>query len=333
MTKPDRLIGELKSGKLHPVYLLLGENRGEKMDFVEALKEAALPSREDASLALTVFFGDEVAPERILENLRTYSFFAEKRVVIVHDVDRLGSLDSLSSYLEQPNEDAVLVLLTDRKSLSKGFTDRVDGIGRSCTFWPLFREQSVGWVKSALKNIDIEVTPDAIGFIADMTGGGTSELKNQLEILQNHMDRGETLTLEKARAITASLKELSVFDLANSLFVRESGEILRLFRRLIENGEDLVKIHYFCSREIHRLYRCFTLSKEGIPFQVLSQRVGLRKREAARTRGILGRVSEGVFSSIFKELALLDSTIKSRPRPVARVSYEIFLSGLGGRDA
>jgi DNA polymerase III delta subunit len=333
MINPERLREELKSRDAHPVYLLLGENRGDKMDFVDELRAKVLSGSSDPSLAVTVFHGDDTPPEKIVENLRTYSFFTEERIVIVHGVDRLSTLKPLGSYVERPNDDVVLILLTEKKSLPRAFTGMVDNVGRSCIFWPFFGNQSAEWIRKELKNLDIGVTPNALGFIVDMTGGGKSELKNQLDILQNYVERGETLTLERAREITAALKELNVFDLVNVMFVRESGEILRVFRRLIENGEDLVKIHYFCSREIHRLYRCHTMSESGLSFDQIARKLKLRKLEAARIRSVLKRMSTEFFSSLFNELASLDSTIKTRPKAVARVSYEIFLAGLGGRDA
>ena len=81
----DTILGEIKRGKVWPVYLLLGEDRGAKQEVVDALKKTLFGNEEDVETGSSVFFGDEAEVHEILETVATSSIFSDKRLVLVHD--------------------------------------------------------------------------------------------------------------------------------------------------------------------------------------------------------------------------------------------------------
>ncbi len=339
MTRTDALFKELEKGTRLPLYLLLGEDAGTKTEFLELLKrkmfggEGRDPGdasfREAASQGTTVYYGDEADPGAVVETLRTFSFFTTVRLVIVHDFDRLRSSRAFTGYLENPNSDAVLVLLTGKKSLPQGVHKLVERQGRACVFWPMFRDAGERWLAREMRRLNIEAEREAVRYVLDVSGMGKQELNNQLRHIRDYLDPGEVLTLDKARDVLSALHEHSVFDLCDALFMQDAPRILAIFNQLLENGQELARIHYFCSREIHKLFSCHALSLRGAGFSQVAREAGLRKLETGRVRDIITRVGVKRFASLFSDLARLDYLIKTHPRQFARVSYEQFLSGLG----
>jgi DNA polymerase III delta subunit len=120
-----------------------------------------------------------------------------------------------------------------------------------------------------------------------------------------------------------------VFDLCNALFIKKSREILEIFRYLVNNGEDLVKILYFCGREVKKLLRAFSLMESGYNHADISRVLGFRKKESERIRVILKRISINTLRILFSRIAALDRTIKTSPKEISTVSFEKFLIGLG----
>jgi DNA polymerase-3 subunit delta len=339
MTRSDALFTELKKGTWFPLYLLLGEDEGAKSEFLDLLKRTLFGGegrdpegavfRETVSQGTTLYYGDEADPGAVVETLRTYSFFTRVRLVIVQDFDRLGDSRVLSAYLRNPNADAVLVLLSRKKSLSQGVQKQVERLGRAGVFWPMFRDRGERWLAREMQRLGIRAEDEAVSYLLDVSGMGKQELNNQLRHIGDYLDPGEVLTADKARDVLSTLYEHTVFDLAGALFVQEAPRILAIFDHLLDNGEEIARIHYFCSREIHRLYTCQALCLRGTRFPEVAREVGLRKMEAARVREVIGRVPPERFASLFADLAGLDYLIKTRPRGIARLAYEQFLSGVG----
>ncbi|MFW6181526.1 MAG: DNA polymerase III subunit delta [Spirochaetota bacterium] len=338
MTRSEALFTELEKGTRFPLYLLLGEDRGAKSEFIDLLKRALFSGgldpesgafREAASQGTTVYYGDEADPGAVVETLRTCSFFTPVRLVIVHDADRLRDSRVMSGYLDNPSSDAVLVLLSEKKSLSQKVQKQVERLGRVSVFWPMFRDRGERWLAREMQRLGIRAESEAVSYVLDVSGMGRQELYNQLRHLSDYLDPGEVLTAAKARDVLSTLYEHNVFDLVAALFVQEPPRILAIFNNLLDNGEEIARVHYFCSREIHRLFTCRALSLRGAGFPEVAKEIGLRKMEAARVREIIGRVDSRRFAFLFSELVRLDRLIKTRPRRIARLAYEQFLAGLG----
>jgi len=325
------LFNELENGYLFPVYLLLGEDEGAKNEFISLLKEKLFTDKNDvdSDVDISVYHGDETGSETIVETLTTSSFFSGKRLVIVRECDKLKNPGFLLDYLQIPS-DSILVLISDKKSMSVKLTELVEKKGRVCIFWPMFQNVGEKWLKGKLKDLGIGVEDEAVKYIIEISGTGTSDLLNQIETIANYLERGDTLTLHKAKSIISRLSRYTVFDLCNALFISPPGEILKIFHYLTANGEDLLKIGYFISREIKKLCVACSLRKKGYDFSYITSKLKLRKMEAERVNKIITRVNVQTFHYLYSKLASIDLYLKTAPREITVLYYETFLLALSG---
>jgi len=331
MIKSDRLFDELRRGEVYPVYLLLGEENTGKEEFILLLKETVLGGDENNAGNVFIIYGDETGPKDVVENLTTYALFGGKKIVIVRDFDRMISSGPVLEYAESPNEDSVLVLLSQKKSLSGKIMDAAGKKGRVCVFWRMFPNAGVQWLKSRFAGLGVDADPDAIEYIIDLSGTDRSVLESQVAGVSNYLEKGERLTVERAADIVSRLYEYTVFDLTGAFFTRGPARITALFRHLVENGEDMVKILFFCTREIGKLADVCALHAQGNSFSKIEKTLGLRKMESSRLRKAADRVSPGFFRFLYRELAALEKTLKSSPPIQGRVEFERFLLHLCAR--
>jgi len=328
------LFKELCEGIIHPVYVFLGEDGGTKEEFLRSIIDRLFSDKrqEEQVLSTAVFYGDDTEVESVVENANTYSFLSDKRVIVVHDFDKMSNLNVLSEYMNTPNSSTVLVLLSKNKSVPKKFDESASRHGRVSIFWPMFRNEGEQWFYSRLKEMRIKAEKDAVDYIFDVSGTGRDELNVQLQFLVSYLSEGEVLTLEKAQDAVARLNTYTVFDLCNALFVKNSGEILSIFHHLLDYGEDLGRIVYFCAREILKLYDCFVMKESGFSFASIKKKLSLRKMEADRIGSIITRMNRRYFGRLFSKLTGLDFTLKTNPRETARGALEVFLAGLGKKN-
>jgi DNA polymerase III delta subunit len=321
---------ELLSGQVSPVYLLLGEDGGGKDEFIQTLRAKLFKSDEESSLNTTVYYADDAEPKEIIENMRTYSIFSSKKLIIVKDFQNLKYPTIFNDYLESPNDDSVLLLLSRKIKVAKKFMDAVEKKGRVCIFWTMFLNESVRWVVQRLKSLGIIAGREVVEYIVELSGTGKDELNNQIWNISNFLAEGEELTLENAKKIVTQLYRYTVFDLAGGLMVRDTKEVLAIFRHLVDNGEDLVKLLYFCGREFKRLFTAYTLKMNGHDMSFISKTLNLRKRELSRIRTVVNHTTIGYFSTQFKRLHELDYTIKTSSKEIGELAFERFIMGMKG---
>lgn len=325
MGAADTILAEIEGGKVRPLYLLLGEDRGAKEELIAALKKHLFSGEEESESGISVFFGDEASIHEIVESLKTPSIFSKARMVIVHDFDRTGNIKPLLDYMGAPASDTVLVLTSDKRSVAKSTEKTVAKNGEVAILWPMFQNEGERWLSQHLESMGIEAVPEAVKYIVEVTGTGKLELKSQAEHISNYLDSGEVLTFETVKRIISRLYRYTVFDLSNRMFIAKAGEIVQVFRWLVRTGEDLVKLEYFCSRELRKILRVLSLISSGHTFPQAVQKLRFRKSEASRVKKILATVTERRLKRIYAAMATLDYTLKSKPKEVGLAAFESLL--------
>ena len=327
--KTGELFQELERGKLYPVYLLLGEDQGGKDAFLKLLERRVFHQKEGAHLGRSVYYGSDNLVQHMVEDLRTYSIFLDRKLVVVKEFEKLKDQAALLDYISSPNDDSVLVLMTEQNRAQKKIMDAVERRGMVCIFWQMFQDESERWVIDRLRNLGVEAERDVVDYIIELSGTGRNELTNQIVTISNYLTKGEKLTLDKARDIVARLYDYTVFDLCNSLFISRTSDLLAIFRNLLDNGEALGRIFFFCNREVQRLFSAWSLTAAGYDFSKIERTLGLRKRDARRIQTLVHQVRLHHFIKLFGELHMLDHTLKSSPKELAVLTFERFIASLG----
>ncbi len=325
----ERFLKEFEKERLFPVYLLLGEDRRSKGEVILQLRKRIFDVEDEEEASISNYYGDEATTEEIIETLTTLSIFSQKRLVVVHDFDRLKNVKPLIEYIDSPNLLSILVLLAEKKSVSKGIEDSVRKRGKACVFWPMFQNEGERWISGKLSELKIRAKPDALKYIIKVTGTNKNDLLNQVECISNYLGKGEVLTIDRAKKIIAKLYRYTVFDLCNRLFLEEAKDILEVFRWLVSSGEDLVKIEYFCSRELRKIIMAYSLWERDYPFHRIASELGFKKSEAHRIGNILNRISSSTIRKLFSNIVHLDYEIKTNPKEIAVFAFERFLLETG----
>jgi DNA polymerase-3 subunit delta len=154
----------LKKGVFDPVYYLFGEDDFLKEQMSRALANAAVdPSTRDFNLEIRR--AAELDPETLDALLSTPPMLAERRVVVLRDVEKLkkSTRALLDRYLARPAPDTVLVLVTPSgvkadKTLSAHAT--------AVEYAPLPGDRLLKWVGyHAEHELGRTITPEAVALL------------------------------------------------------------------------------------------------------------------------------------------------------------------------
>lgn len=210
----------LKNGELAPVYYFFGLEDVLKDEAVQAILNLALdPSFRDFNYDQRS--SSQLDPESLHSLLNTLPMMAERRVVLLREVEALKRKvkvkSVLDSYLKHPSPDTLLILQQgagDPKpepSLARG-TVAVD-------FMPLSAERTVRWINHYAKQQRLELVPEAATHLLESVG-------NDLGLLRMELDKIAGLTIDGA---------VSLEVVAGLVGVRR-GETLLSWRDLVLEG-------------------------------------------------------------------------------------------------
>src|SRR5215218_9231989 len=174
----------LKKRVFDPVYYLFGEDDFLKEQATRELIDAAVePTTRDFNLEIRR--ASELDTEALDALLSTPPMLAERRVVVLRDVDKLKKPARmlLDRYLTRPAHDTVLVLVSPTgvkadKTLSAH--------AMAVEYAPLTGDRLPRWVDHYAKQLGRTITPEAATLLVEAAGGDLPQLAVELEKLASY---------------------------------------------------------------------------------------------------------------------------------------------------
>jgi DNA polymerase-3 subunit delta len=217
----DAMFRSLKSGEFQPVYYLHGPEDILKDEAIRALLDRALePGLRDFNFDQRSVL--QLDPESLTSLLDTLPMMAERRVVVLRDLEQLKRKtkvkSALEKYLAKPSPDTVLIMVQggeDEKPEPALLRQSA-----SVEFNPLTAERVLKWIAHQGRQMNVELTPEAAQHLVDAVGQDLATLKTELAKMSG----------------LAGDRPLDVEDVADMVGIRR-GETLPMLRDLTMNGE------------------------------------------------------------------------------------------------
>ncbi|HET9011557.1 MAG TPA: DNA polymerase III subunit delta [Gemmatimonadaceae bacterium] len=215
----------LKKRAFDPVYFLFGEDDYLKDARTRELVEAAVdPATRDFNLELRR--GNELDAETLDALLGTPPMLAERRVVVVRDVDKLkkDARALLLRYLDRPAPDVVLVLVAPAGAKAdKPIADRSTAV----EFAPLTGDRLPRWVAYHAETVlGRPITPDAVALLLEAVGAGLSQLAVELEKLASFA--ADTIDERAVAEVVGVRRGESVGALLDAVAAKDASAALAL---------------------------------------------------------------------------------------------------------
>lgn len=267
----------LKKREFDPVYYFHGDDDFLKDARVRELIESAVdPSTRDFNLE--VRRGAELDAEVLDSLLSTPPMLAERRVVVIRDVDKLkkDARRLLDSYLSRPASDTVLLLVSPTSiKADKGIADR----SMSVEFAPLTGDRVLRWVSYHVETVlGRTITSTAASLLVEAVGDDLSQLAVELEKLASYTDGA--IDDDAVSAVVGIRRGESVGDLLDAVAARDASAALAVLPGVLQLPKS---------------------SAVTIVMSLTTQTLALAYGEAARARGTAPRALFNEYMSLLKE--------------------------------
>jgi DNA polymerase-3 subunit delta len=273
MATIQNLDKEIAGKKLQTVYCFLGEEEYLKNIYIRRIAQVFLEGNLEQGLETV--YGSEIGASEIIERAQSLGLFAEKRVLVVKEVDALSPKNrkQLLEYLKTPAEGTCHILTSFKLDRKSSFFKELQAQLNVHSFDPLKNEALEGWVGKKARALGYGITPAAVQHLIEISGLSLGLLEQELIKLSVYLDSHGRKEISETdiKSIAGSVTETGGFELAEALARKGLKESLKLFNQMLGMGEDPVRMLSAVNYKFNTLWRIFLLQQEGVSPEELAK--------------------------------------------------------------
>ena len=281
---PAQFLSRLKRGDVPPVSLLLGSESFERRRCREALIAAHL-TEEEREGAITQYDLSEVELSQILDDARSLSLFAAKRVILATSAEAAlprtaksdedgdesagagggAGLKELEAYVSSPTPGTAILFESSRfdwEGEEKKKNERVRkffaAVPDAVELRRYAPEEARGLLEQLARQAKLALGPGVADALSESLGGDAGRIAVELEKLSLFAGSG-TVTLEHVAQLIPDARETTIFVLVSALGKRDRARSLGILDTLCRDGEYLPLALSFLSGQ----FRMALIAKEA----------------------------------------------------------------------
>jgi DNA polymerase-3 subunit delta len=248
-----------------PIYVLHGDEDFIKRQVLAVLRKVVLES-EDDSFGLTSFPGDKAVFAEVRSELETLPFAGPRRLVIVENADPFvtASRALLEKYFSQPSKNGTLVL--DVKSwpattkLAKMLGDPATIVCKAMQAYRL-----PAWCMKWMPQHGKQLSSDAASLLVELVGSDMGLLDQEMKKLAIYVGTNKEVTAADVDTLVGSSRAENMWKIFDAIGAGQSGPALTILDRLMDQGEEPLRILGAFSMQLRRLAQVARLSQHGLP--------------------------------------------------------------------
>ena len=220
----------LASGKVAPIYLLLGEE--------SFLRDAALVMIHRAVLGeddvgggfnYDLLYADETDALEVLNRCDTLPVFAPRRLVVIRDAGGLRARETerLLPYLKTPVETTCLVLSGEKVDGRQNFFKTLKAVAVVVDCSPLDSRFLSEWISEQAKTLGLRLEDAACEALHDASAGNLAIIRKELEKLVDYLHPITRVTAADVEAVRGADTGGTVWDVLDGLARKDREASLR----------------------------------------------------------------------------------------------------------
>lgn len=290
------------------LYLISGDDEYEKANYVEKLKEQF----QELKKGINYIQIDKDNMHTLEQELSTYSFFNEPKLIVVKLQKKAGDDDESKAkkeWLTEDLEDKILnkietiTLVFLEEGSSKGKLNKlISKNGKIIIFDKKKPQEMVAWVQTFAKENGAELGKAEAVYLIDLCGNNKQSLVNEIVKLVNYVDNNK-ISKEDIDKMCIKTSEVIIFDLTDSYGKKDIKSTLKYLEDLLENNEPLQKILIMITKHFKSLLMAKIALEQG---KSVSAELGINPYPAKKYSDQSKNFSKEELIRIFKELAQLD---------------------------
>ncbi|UDM32513.1 DNA polymerase III subunit delta [Lentilactobacillus laojiaonis] len=269
----QQLKDEIDHNQLAPVYLILGDQKY-LSDEIKKLFISKIPE-EELSMNVGVYDMEDTPIGEALNDANSISFFGDRRLVIITNPYFLAgqkvknkiehNLDDLYEYLSHPQESTIFLIFASYPKLDsrKKLTKLLKQNAKVVEINKMTESQIKNIILQEISKEDFTITNDALNELFILTSGNLSKIMNELPKLFLYSSKSREINIEAVKGLVSQSMEQNVFDLVNVVLEQRITKANEIYKDLLSNKEDPLKINAVLIQQFRLLIQTMILSNHG----------------------------------------------------------------------
>jgi DNA polymerase-3 subunit delta len=240
MDEVVKIINDIKTGNIKPIYFLMGDEPYYIDKLTEYIEQNILQEHE-RDFNQTILYGRDVTIEDVVGNAKRYPMMADRQVVVVREAQELSrTIDKLESYVENPQNTTVLVFAYKYKTLDKRkkITKLLAKHGVVFESKKMYENQVGTWISRILQGKGYSIEAKANAMLVEFLGNDLSKISNELDKLQIILPKGHTINPKDIEENIGFSKDYNVFELQNALGSKNQIKAYKIAQYFADNPKD-----------------------------------------------------------------------------------------------
>lgn len=258
---------------------------------------------------------EESTLEVALEDLDTYSFLSDKKVIEICGVDTLSydnnkkDLDHLMKYLDNPNPDNLLFIY----SLKFNNTLKVVKELKKRMEYTLISNDPIKFIKDELKGY--KISANLIQYLSDKCLGDIAKIQNECDKLKNYkIDEMEILKEDIDELVVEKLGDSTdlTFSFNRSLAEKDKKAALEKYYELLNYNIDPLGIIGLLASQLRIMYQVKVLENQGMYANDIASTLGEKNSyRVKKTMELTRYYSETELLGLIERVANIDLKVKT----------------------
>lgn len=227
----DSIWKDLQAKKFAPIYFLCGEE-SYYIDLIEDFiaTNSLQPHEKDFNFSL--FYGKDADPITILNDVKQYPTFADRRVVIVREAQdiKVKDWEVFEKYIEHPINSSILIFAHKNKTLDKR-TKIAKLIEKKTTYFEskkIAENELPNWIANYVNNRGFKINDDATRVLAENIGNDLSRISNELDKLSVMLSDNAVITTDIIEKYIGISKEYNISEFNNAIIKRDFTKAMKM---------------------------------------------------------------------------------------------------------
>lgn len=291
----------IKSNFDENIYLLKGD-----AFLCQQAKRQIVETFNVTDISISLFTDDNFDMNNFLNACNQFSFFDEKRVVIVQDLTKELSQDNktrIINYEKAPNSNCVLVLID---TIASGVFDFLKDITVvDCKAGELF---VVDYISKQFKNNNKQIAIDVCKKINEYCLGDLNRINLEIKKICDYLLDQTEVTNHIVDLLVAKETELKVFELTDALGKKDYNKSIKCLNEMLVAGEPPIKILSLITGTFRRML--FAKINKGTNAE-LAKALNVKEYAITKAKQMSAFFSASQLKNILALLLEADYSIKS----------------------
>ncbi len=256
---------------------------------------------------------EEVSLENALEDLDTYGFLSDKKVVVLTNIENLkyddnkDSLNHLFKYISNPNPDNLLIIYSNGNNTLKTIKE-LKKICKNIEVNISIKD----YIKNAFKDYKIDFK--AINMLDEYCLGDFTKVVSECDKLKNYKYNDKTITCDDIDILVnkklGDSRDLT-FAFSRSLAEKNKKAALEKYRELLEYNIEPLSIIGLLASQIRIIYQVKLLEEKSMRDKEIAEVLGEKEFRIKKTRELTRLYSKNELLKLMQELSNMDYRLKT----------------------